>query len=129
MAPIAAELIRGWYEVHGREGKVGVLGAAFDARNHGDRMVDDARNGSWREGNGSHAGDMFGVYGMSLFSLPCRCLFCLIFFLCRFYILLASTGAGSIGSPSLPTGLCSSASALATDSGVFNSSPACFIFR
>jgi hypothetical protein len=39
----------------------GLIALAFDQRNHGGRMVDDAANGAWREGNPRHAQDMFGV--------------------------------------------------------------------
>jgi hypothetical protein len=39
----------------------GLIALAFDQRNHGSRTVDDRANAAWREGNGRHAQDMFGV--------------------------------------------------------------------
>ena len=38
----------------------GLIALAFDQRNHGSRLVDERANGAWREGNGTHAQDMFG---------------------------------------------------------------------
>lgn len=36
----------------------GVIAVTFDLRNHGERLVAETKNGSWREGNPSHALDM-----------------------------------------------------------------------
>ena len=36
-----------------------LLAVTFDARNHGARMVDKAKNDSWAEGNATHAQDMY----------------------------------------------------------------------
>ncbi|KAJ3163116.1 hypothetical protein HDU86_002285 [Geranomyces michiganensis] len=33
----------------------------FDQRNHGTRLVDDARNGAWKDGNATHASDMYAL--------------------------------------------------------------------
>ncbi|KAG0127506.1 Alpha/Beta hydrolase protein [Tuber indicum] len=35
---------------------------AFDARNHGVRMTSPLANGSWKEGNATHAEDLFSLY-------------------------------------------------------------------
>jgi pimeloyl-ACP methyl ester carboxylesterase len=39
----------------------GLIAVTFDQRNHGTREVHPPANGSWRDGNESHAQDMFGV--------------------------------------------------------------------
>ncbi|TEA20031.1 hypothetical protein C8034_v008739 [Colletotrichum sidae] len=39
----------------------GLIAVAFDQRNHGTRLVLDTANGSWRDGNATHAVDMFGM--------------------------------------------------------------------
>ncbi|TGJ84685.1 hypothetical protein E0Z10_g4052 [Xylaria hypoxylon] len=39
----------------------GLIAVAFDQRNHGSRLVSDVANGAWREGNPTHAQDMFGT--------------------------------------------------------------------
>lgn len=38
-----------------------LLAVTFDARNHGDRTVDREKNGSWNEGNPTHAQDMYAI--------------------------------------------------------------------
>jgi hypothetical protein len=38
-----------------------LVALAFDQRNHGSRLVDARANGAWREGNKTHAQDMWGV--------------------------------------------------------------------
>jgi hypothetical protein len=66
MAPIARRVISTWNKrlQDGPAGKhpKGLIAAAFDQRNHGSRKVDDLHNQAWREGNESHAQDMFSCY-------------------------------------------------------------------
>jgi len=66
MAPIARHVISTWNKPiqDGRAGKnpKGLIAAAFDQRNHGSRKVDDLHNQAWREGNETHAQDMFGCF-------------------------------------------------------------------
>ena len=66
MADIAARCIGAWNSSQQAQGKVGggrrgLVALAYDQRNHGGRVVDERANGAWREGNGMHAVDMFGV--------------------------------------------------------------------
>ncbi|KAK4154599.1 hypothetical protein C8A00DRAFT_42669 [Chaetomidium leptoderma] len=70
MADIAGRCVGAWNSQAGgggeREGEAGrkrrgLIALAYDQRNHGSRLVDDKANGSWRDGNGMHAVDMFGV--------------------------------------------------------------------
>jgi pimeloyl-ACP methyl ester carboxylesterase len=66
MAPIARRVISTWNKrvQDGRAGTrpKGLIAAAFDQRNHGSRKVDDLHNQAWREGNETHAQDMFGCF-------------------------------------------------------------------
>ncbi|KAI0446164.1 hypothetical protein F4803DRAFT_56473 [Xylaria telfairii] len=39
----------------------GLIAVAFDQRNHGSRLVSEAANEAWRQGNATHAQDMFGI--------------------------------------------------------------------
>ncbi|KAI1133314.1 hypothetical protein F5Y10DRAFT_260193 [Nemania abortiva] len=39
----------------------GLIAVAFDQRNHGSRLVDTVANQAWRQGNATHAQDMFGM--------------------------------------------------------------------
>ncbi|KAK3377810.1 hypothetical protein B0H63DRAFT_478031 [Podospora didyma] len=39
----------------------GLIALAFDQRNHGSRLVHEPANSAWREGNVTHAQDMFGM--------------------------------------------------------------------
>lgn len=41
------------------ERKSGLIAVAFDQRNHGSRQVNKLANEAWREGNKTHAQDMF----------------------------------------------------------------------
>lgn len=61
MAPIAASIISGW-NTHPQRNGHGLIAAAFDQRNHGSRLVDKLHNEAWRQGNETHAQDMFGCY-------------------------------------------------------------------
>lgn len=66
MQPVATRVISTWHSriQEGRAGKnpKGLIAVAFDQRNHGSRNVDDLHNQSWRDGNETHAQDMFGCY-------------------------------------------------------------------
>ena len=66
MADIAARAVAGW-KAHqtaaapaGR-GPHAVVALAFDQRNHGTRLAAPRANEAWRQGNPTHAQDMFGV--------------------------------------------------------------------
>lgn len=37
------------------------LVVTFDSRNHGERLVDDQKNGTWMDGNATHALDMYSI--------------------------------------------------------------------
>ncbi|KAH6652937.1 hypothetical protein BKA67DRAFT_305170 [Truncatella angustata] len=39
----------------------GLIAVAFDQRNHGTRKISDVANQAWRQGNKTHAQDMFGI--------------------------------------------------------------------
>jgi hypothetical protein len=41
--------------------KRSLLAVAFDARNHGDRLVDESKNLGWAQGNDSHGLDMYSI--------------------------------------------------------------------
>ena len=60
MASVAGQIISGWNARS--NGKKGLIAAAFDQRNHRSRLVDKLHNEAWRQGNPSHAQDMFGCY-------------------------------------------------------------------
>ncbi|KAK0635157.1 hypothetical protein B0T17DRAFT_612069 [Bombardia bombarda] len=65
MADIAARCVAAWNEnaahTESHQQHRGLIALAFDQRNHGTRLVHDPANGSWREGNATHAQDMFGI--------------------------------------------------------------------
>ncbi len=66
MDPVAAAIIGDWNQ-RLREGEAGqtpkgLVAVSFDQRNHGSREVDSLANGSWRDGNATHAVDMFSIY-------------------------------------------------------------------
>ncbi|KAI0595472.1 hypothetical protein F4775DRAFT_370757 [Biscogniauxia sp. FL1348] len=63
MAGIAHQVLGAYYYGGKRAGRRGLIAVAFDQRNHGTRAVDGSgrANGAWREGNPTHAQDMFGV--------------------------------------------------------------------
>ncbi|KAF3032903.1 hypothetical protein E8E12_001629 [Didymella heteroderae] len=60
MSPVAAQIISGWNTTQPKNH--GLIAAAFDQRNHGSRLVDKLHNEAWRQGNETHAQDMFGCY-------------------------------------------------------------------
>ncbi|KAI1778617.1 Alpha/Beta hydrolase protein [Hypoxylon cercidicola] len=55
-----ANLVLSAYHHRGPSSR-GLIAVAFDQRNHGSRLVDDMANESWRDGNKTHAQDMFGT--------------------------------------------------------------------
>ncbi|KAK3684735.1 hypothetical protein B0T22DRAFT_196463 [Podospora appendiculata] len=62
MADIAARCVAAWNDANTGAGTDrGLIALAFDQRNHGSRLVHELANASWREGNATHAQDMFGV--------------------------------------------------------------------
>lgn len=63
MADIASRCITAFHQAHPAHTNPtrGLIALAWDQRNHGSRLVDGKANGAWREGNGTHAQDMFGV--------------------------------------------------------------------
>ena len=68
MADIAARAIAGWNDylcgpaASGQPiGRHGLVALAFDQRNHGTRLVEPRANEAWRQGNPTHAQDMFGI--------------------------------------------------------------------
>ncbi|KAI1763804.1 hypothetical protein GGR53DRAFT_466939 [Hypoxylon sp. FL1150] len=58
MAGIANHILSAYHQ-RGSSSR-GLIAVAFDLRNHGSRLVDDLANGAWRDGNKTHAQDMFG---------------------------------------------------------------------
>ena len=67
MAPVAASTITAWREKKQKTKKekaLGLICVSFDQRNHGSREVDALSNEAWRNGNKTHAQDMFASYRM-----------------------------------------------------------------
>ncbi|CZT41318.1 uncharacterized protein RSE6_01041 [Rhynchosporium secalis] len=62
MAGVAASCINMWNQNPEPDKCVGLIAVAFDQRNHGGRKVQDLANQAWREGNATHAQDMFSIY-------------------------------------------------------------------
>ncbi|KAG4443033.1 hypothetical protein IFR05_001487 [Cadophora sp. M221] len=62
MASVAASCINEWNQRPSSDRTTGLIAAAFDQRNHGGRKVHDLANQAWREGNATHAQDMFSIY-------------------------------------------------------------------
>lgn len=67
MAGVATEIVDHWnrkLQSSQKKGakRRGLIAVAFDARNHGSRLVDALANETWRTGNERHAQDMFSVY-------------------------------------------------------------------
>ncbi|KAF2167603.1 hypothetical protein M409DRAFT_22405 [Zasmidium cellare ATCC 36951] len=68
MKPIARTMIHTWNtlvansasaELHGKKGLIAV---AIDQRNHGELQIDPLANEAWRQGNPTHAVDMFATF-------------------------------------------------------------------
>jgi pimeloyl-ACP methyl ester carboxylesterase len=66
MAPIAAQVIAAWNtrlaSHNAGPNPPALIAVSFDQRNHGSRQVDELHNQAWREGNPTHAQDMFSCY-------------------------------------------------------------------
>ncbi|QSZ36787.1 hypothetical protein DSL72_006670 [Monilinia vaccinii-corymbosi] len=62
MGSVASGCIQAWNEQSGANRTVGLIAAAFDQRNHGSREVNALANESWRDGNETHAQDMFSIF-------------------------------------------------------------------
>ncbi|KAF7929660.1 hypothetical protein EAE99_004564 [Botrytis elliptica] len=62
MENVASTCIQEWNQQPGSNRTVGLIAAAFDQRNHGSREVDALANESWRDGNETHAQDMFSIF-------------------------------------------------------------------
>ncbi|KAI9048596.1 hypothetical protein LZ554_007429 [Drepanopeziza brunnea f. sp. 'monogermtubi'] len=64
MAAVASSCINDWYSrpSSDQQVKVGLIAVAFDQRNHGSRLVNSSSNEAWREGNVTHAQDMFSIF-------------------------------------------------------------------
>jgi hypothetical protein len=62
MAEIGIQAVSTWNEHRSKHGfSRGVLALAIDQRNHGSRIVQEKGNKAWREGNKTHAIDMFST--------------------------------------------------------------------
>jgi hypothetical protein len=61
MAPLASAFIRDWNS-RKEASQLGLVTVSFDQRNHGDRVVTKLANQTWRDGNTTHAQDMFSSY-------------------------------------------------------------------
>jgi pimeloyl-ACP methyl ester carboxylesterase len=66
MAPLAAQFISAQnthisQNLAGKHPR-GLIAVSFDQRNHGSREVDKLHNEAWRQGNPTHAQDMFGCF-------------------------------------------------------------------
>lgn len=72
MAPVAADMIKDWNSKLERPGtrRIGLIAASFDQRNHGSRSVHKIANEAWRQGNKTHANDMFSIYSACQSSSP-----------------------------------------------------------
>lgn len=65
MEPVAASTINAWTEEKQKlkkEKTLGLIAVSFDQRNHGSREVDAISNEAWKNGNKTHAQDMFASY-------------------------------------------------------------------
>jgi hypothetical protein len=59
MANLASSCITDWQKRRPSDSKIGLIAVAVDQRNHGSRNVHQPANEAWREGNETHAQDMF----------------------------------------------------------------------
>jgi hypothetical protein len=71
MAPVAAASIRDWNGRSASKSK-GLIAVSFDQRNHGTREATPLANESWKQGNPTHAQDMFSIYRPSTSLLSFR---------------------------------------------------------
>lgn len=60
MSTIASLSLGGWHRQPSSSTR-GLIAVAFDQRNHGTRQISEMANHAWRQGNRTHAQDMFGV--------------------------------------------------------------------
>ena len=69
MEPLAFSIVRAWNSYVERDRHTvnlpGLIGIAFDQRNHGSRDVDSLANADWKSGNKTHAQDMFSIFRLS----------------------------------------------------------------
>ena len=61
MQDIAVSTLQAW-QSHPFSSKRGLVAISFDQRNHGTREVNSLANETWRDGNETHAQDMFSIY-------------------------------------------------------------------
>ncbi|KAJ2901223.1 hypothetical protein MKZ38_002129 [Zalerion maritima] len=62
MKPIACSVLSAFHAQHqAQHPDRGMIAIVHDQRNHGTRKVSDKANKSWRDGNATHAQDMYGV--------------------------------------------------------------------
>ncbi|KAI1820183.1 Alpha/Beta hydrolase protein [Xylaria intraflava] len=62
MAYVADEMVSAFNATSAsRAATRGLIAVAFDQRNHGSRLVSNVANEAWRQGNPTHAQDMFGT--------------------------------------------------------------------
>lgn len=61
MAYTAAGLLEAWHSRR-KPGQRNLICVCFDQRNHGSRMIDNRASLSWKQGNPTHAQDMFNLY-------------------------------------------------------------------
>ncbi|KAI9647817.1 hypothetical protein NHQ30_004205 [Ciborinia camelliae] len=62
MEDVASKCIQEWNQLSGSNRTMGLIAVAFDQRNHGSREVNALANKSWRDGNETHAQDMFSIF-------------------------------------------------------------------
>jgi pimeloyl-ACP methyl ester carboxylesterase len=62
MTRFAAQAITVWNSRPSKGSPRGLIGVAFDQRNHGSRLTEAIRNEAWRQGNPKHAEDMYATY-------------------------------------------------------------------
>ena len=67
MAPVAASIINAWNAKLQlpQTPRRGLIAVSFDQRNHGTRLVHRKANDAWKQGNETHAQDMFSIYRRS----------------------------------------------------------------
>ncbi|GAP84595.2 putative N -aminopropylagmatine ureohydrolase [Rosellinia necatrix] len=61
MAYVADEMVSAFSTSASAGASRGLIAVAFDQRNHGSRLASRTANDAWRQGNPTHAQDMFGI--------------------------------------------------------------------
>ncbi|KAI0528305.1 hypothetical protein F5B22DRAFT_30522 [Xylaria bambusicola] len=61
MGYIADEILSAYHAASSPASTRGLIAVAFDQRNHGSRLISETANAAWRQGNATHAQDMFGT--------------------------------------------------------------------